>query len=508
MKRILRYGKGFVLSEIQILSGHGSALSQVAVERQPNNGVTRSTSTESNKQSYRKSSLLCVQTHAQALALPGRGRANGVLALLLLAVSIGLQASPLTRQEIPSDSLPGRQAGIKPLQIGDAIPDELWDMPLQVVNHPEGEETITLGDYKGKLIILDFWATWCGSCIVAMDALHDVQQQFIDEMALIPVSSSKPHDTDRLLKSHARLQSLNLSSVVDAQSLADLFPHITLPHYAWIDPRGVLVATTGTADITASNITKVLNDEIPTYALKTFIDLEGPLLLEQGKLPSKDIEITNYTLFIKGEMPSLPFTSRLRKNGDQVYGRAFFNQTIGQLYFGIAKELLGEQFSPKRIVFDADTNTYPEIDYRRYREVSATSRLLNTYEFIVPLEMADSLYSLMLANLNAVSGFTGRLVKKEVTCLTLKQLPPGFQRHFPDKHTEIEPITIKKLVKWLEKQPFAIDRIVLDETKTTKPINIVLDTETTLSSYNAQLEEAGLFIEESVKALDFFVLSN
>src|SRR5690606_538187 len=56
-------------------------------------------------------------------------------------------------------------ADIKPLQIGDTIPEYLWQLPLQVVNHPKGQETITLNKHRGKLIILDFWATWCVLCL-------------------------------------------------------------------------------------------------------------------------------------------------------------------------------------------------------------------------------------------------------------------------------------------------------------------------------------------------------
>src|SRR5690606_33092116 len=51
---------------------------------------------------------------------------------------------------------------IKPLKIGDSIPEALWNLPLQVVNHSEGKDTITLNDYRNsKLIVLEFWATYC-----------------------------------------------------------------------------------------------------------------------------------------------------------------------------------------------------------------------------------------------------------------------------------------------------------------------------------------------------------
>ena len=66
--------------------------------------------------------------------------------------------------------LPAQQ---KALKIGDAIPEELWTTPLSMVNSPE--KTTTLAKDRDKLILLDFWATWCSSCLKnfpKMDALE------------------------------------------------------------------------------------------------------------------------------------------------------------------------------------------------------------------------------------------------------------------------------------------------------------------------------------------------
>ena len=50
-------------------------------------------------------------------------------------------------------------AQLKALKIGDAIPEEVWSVPMQVINHPENKKNITLSEHKDKLVLLDFWAT-------------------------------------------------------------------------------------------------------------------------------------------------------------------------------------------------------------------------------------------------------------------------------------------------------------------------------------------------------------
>ncbi|MCD8540458.1 MAG: TlpA family protein disulfide reductase [Leadbetterella sp.] len=74
------------------------------------------------------------------------------------------------------------------LKVGDSIPPELWDLTLPVVNHPEGKETVTLREHKDKLIILDFWATWCVPCIKSLNKLDNLQKEFGEQLAIVPVT--------------------------------------------------------------------------------------------------------------------------------------------------------------------------------------------------------------------------------------------------------------------------------------------------------------------------------
>ncbi len=47
---------------------------------------------------------------------------------------------------------------------------------------------INLSDYKGKIVVLDFWATWCGPCRRGVPDLVDIQKEFKNKVVVIGIS--------------------------------------------------------------------------------------------------------------------------------------------------------------------------------------------------------------------------------------------------------------------------------------------------------------------------------
>lgn len=42
-----------------------------------------------------------------------------------------------------------------------------------------------LSDYKGKIVVMDFWATWCGPCKRAMPAVQKIHEEYKDKGVVV-----------------------------------------------------------------------------------------------------------------------------------------------------------------------------------------------------------------------------------------------------------------------------------------------------------------------------------
>src|SRR5690625_1831729 len=153
---------------------------------------------------YRAGGILCLLPATYRLYACFSGRFFFRVLPMAGCICLMLFGLPEVRSQSPErqEAVAGGKEEIKPLQIGDTIPEELWNMPLQVVNHPEGKETITLNEYKDKLIILDFWATWCGSCISAFPKVKSIEKTFEKDLSVIPVTSQSHEKISSFLASN------------------------------------------------------------------------------------------------------------------------------------------------------------------------------------------------------------------------------------------------------------------------------------------------------------------
>src|SRR5262249_23195850 len=54
------------------------------------------------------------------------------------------------------------------------------------------------GEFKGKVLILDFYATWCGPCRDSIPHLVDLQQRYQDEVRVVGLNVGGDDDLERV----------------------------------------------------------------------------------------------------------------------------------------------------------------------------------------------------------------------------------------------------------------------------------------------------------------------
>jgi thiol-disulfide isomerase/thioredoxin len=143
---------------------------------------------------------------------------------------------------------------ITPLIIGDTIPDIALS---NIINYKT--QSANLSSFKSKLLILDFWATWCTSCLKHFPKMDSLQQQYEGKLKVLLVNSKNTGGTKEKVLAFIKKKNLTLPSLVEDSLLLALFPHQLLPHYVWIDSAGKVLAITGADEISASNINSLLS---------------------------------------------------------------------------------------------------------------------------------------------------------------------------------------------------------------------------------------------------------
>ena len=110
--------------------------------------------------------------------------------------------------------------------------------PLQFTMKDMNGIDVKLASFKGKVILLNFWATWCGPCRAEIPALVDLQQQYPDQLVVLGVSIDDPLNK---LKPYATEMHMNYPVLVgkDRQDVQDAYgPLWGIPVSVFVDREG------------------------------------------------------------------------------------------------------------------------------------------------------------------------------------------------------------------------------------------------------------------------------
>jgi thiol-disulfide isomerase/thioredoxin len=112
-----------------------------------------------------------------------------------------------------------------------------------------------LSDYRGKDVMLVFWATWCGPCIMEMPFLIELRKTTDeDKLAMLAISYITPPNTTEMVKSMVEQRKLNYTVIsVDMSNVSEPYNRVnSIPCSFFIDPEGkIKLATVGVLSLNA-----------------------------------------------------------------------------------------------------------------------------------------------------------------------------------------------------------------------------------------------------------------
>ncbi|MEN8619533.1 TlpA disulfide reductase family protein [Shewanella baltica] len=162
-----------------------------------------------------------------------------VITALLLSSLFSLLAGGVAH------AYPGMQQATKPMESTvDLINVLPKTFPIEPVafNDVDGK-AIDFSQFKGKIIMVNMWATWCPPCVRELPAIERLATKFkAEDFVLLPISI----DAEGKQQVQPFLNSLgmpNFNSYYDqSQSLGDIFPLDTIPATFILDQQGQLIA--------------------------------------------------------------------------------------------------------------------------------------------------------------------------------------------------------------------------------------------------------------------------
>lgn len=365
---------------------------------------------------------------------------------------------------------------IRPLSVGDTVPDITLN---HIINAPYS--SCKLSDFEGKVIILDFFATGCGSCVKALPVLDSLQQQLKNNIQIMVVCYEPAKTINSFLRRNEIAKKSKLPFITGDTTLKAIFQHYLLPHEVWLKDNKVKAITLAEA-VTASNIQRVLTDQSLNIPVKKDLLGFNPSLSLYSQMKEKDtplfVQQSLFTNYYDG-VGSRRGTSR---NGStkRIY---FINWNILNLF------QFAWGFEANRIVLEVK-DTALLLD-RRTDPAAWRKHNLYCYEVTVQDSLPDSaVRNLLKTTLTASLQVQGDMEKRRINCYVLTYASTNDKLKASNQQTLLQTNKARDSLTFLHhtldaftascnaaSYPSPGKPIIINETGITYPVDIQVPTE-------------------------------
>ncbi|HEY1599586.1 MAG TPA: carboxypeptidase regulatory-like domain-containing protein [Pirellulales bacterium] len=141
------------------------------------------------------------------------------------------------------------------LHVGDAAPD--FDF-VDSAGH-----SAKLSELRGKYILVDFWASWCGPCVAKLGDVEQLRQRYAEGLGMIVIGANLDQDRGRATEflsgrklpwRHALLGDWSTTEIPKRFAVS------SLPTYVLIDPQGRVMVHDHSLDVVAEKLAEVAKE--------------------------------------------------------------------------------------------------------------------------------------------------------------------------------------------------------------------------------------------------------
>lgn len=374
-----------------------------------------------------------------------------------------------------------------------------------------------LSDFKGKAVILDFWATWCSPCVASLPKMDTLQKNYGSKLQIILINNEDGERVKEFFTKMEKVHRIDLMGEVANGQIFEQYGIKILPHYVWISKDGVVKAISKADQVTAENIETLISDgplhlktedTLPsakyTADLKPLSGLDdGPQQLQYQSVITK-YQDGQHSFFQIPTKPNLTYTGR------RILAKNLPPMMLYRIAYGGEKFPTGFPSNQVRIEV-ADSLQFIE-STNRFGDTS----LLYCYDLIVPGFMKTDLYVIMKQDLERYFPIRGQIKKQRVNCLVLtapdsSKLPVGGGKPLIDKNYYWLKMTnqpFKKLSATLGYYLQSKGMPFKDETGITRDINIDISAKLTdMDSVLSEIRKYGLDLAIAEREIEVLILS-
>lgn len=384
----------------------------------------------------------------------------------------------------------------RPLSIGDSIPHDL--VLSDVYNYPVSK--IRLSDLKGKFIILDFWATWCGACIATFPKMHQLQARFGDNLQVILVNTYQGDDLKRIHDFAGKRKAktglpFTLPYSLFQKEISQYFSYRFIPHLVWIDPAGKIAAITSQAEATEQSVRSMIaGNPVSFHQKNDAIDINpnNPLPLDSLTVNNQLLSRSVITKYIEGLGNETGIT---HDDVNQTTRFHLYNAPLALLIRTAYQQLTA--YSSNRIIIKTKRKNI--LDPESYKDTLLYSSAY-CYELILPTSSFQHIHKFIQADLEKTFQIKVSTEKKLVNCYVLKATS-NISKIISRNSTPVLDMEQETLNRLFINQPVSTLTDLLNNSKAFSATPLINDTGV---AYNIDLPNPPLFTEmNTIEALNY-----